>query len=142
MCICGRLWRPLAVRSNAEGKIAWENMILILWALCGPIRREKSWKTAFLFHARAIGTYGRRMTPCTASRFLVPAAVLPCGVLYPDCGDICTTCAPVEYWFLRGRLEEIASAFLIMPWHFKTWKDLYNGIIKYLDDADKQNKPA
>ncbi|CBL42098.1 hypothetical protein CK3_25620 [butyrate-producing bacterium SS3/4] len=49
---------------------------------------------------------------------------------------------PVEYWFLRGRLEGIASAFMIMPWHFKTWKDLYSGIIKYLDDADKQNKPA
>lgn len=48
----------------------------------------------------------------------------------------------VEYWFLRGRLEGIASAFMIMPWHFKTWKDLYSGIIKYLDDADKQNKPA
>ena len=24
----------------------------------------------------------------------------------------------------------------------QTWKDLYNGNIKYLDDADKQNKPA
>lgn len=33
---------------------------------------------------------------------MVPAAVLPCGVLCPDYGGICTTCAPyavIRVWF-------------------------------------------
>ena len=38
---------------------------------------------------------------------------------------------PVEYWFLRGRPEGIASAFMIMPWHFKTWKDRDLGRLEF-----------